>query len=97
MTRSHLITAAIILALIAACVIIMTYESPDLVQERFEHVRLGMTQDEVEQVMDAAPGLAIWKGMDVFIFEGRTGIAEVQIDMQTRRVIRKRWSPQQRN
>ena len=75
----------------------MLYEHPDPVRQRLELVTLGMTQDDVEIAMDMAPTeFSEWRGLDVLIFQGRTGDAEVQIDQVTRRVVNKGWADTRR-
>lgn len=72
----------------------LTYRPSDPVQQKLEFVNLGMTQDEVETAMDMPPTvLTEWRGMDVLTFQGRSGVAEVQISQQTWRVVGKGWSP----
>ena len=76
----------------------MLYEPPDPVRQRLELVQLGMTHDEVEIAMDAAPILVELPGMklDVLTFPGRKGMAEVHVSHETRRVVRKGWASTRR-
>lgn len=86
-----LIPLVVVVALVAFLAGYFFFPAEPL-RDQLNLVQFGMTQDEVVEILGEPNGFGELRSVDVMTYKGRTGVAQVQIDRMTGRVVFTRWT-----